>query len=522
MPHPGTEQSGASGSWYAATAPAVEPRPALAGSERADVCVVGAGFTGVSAALHLAERGYSVVVLEAERVGWGASGRNGGQVGSGLRESMDDLERALGPSRAAEPLGARRGGEGDHRRAHRPPWHRVRLAAGQPARVHARAPHGVDGGRGGVLPPALRLPRVPDAVPRGDARGSRERALRRGKDGRGRRAPAPPQVHARDGRGGGRGRSPDLRGLAGRADPVGPSGRGLDRAGGRGGGGARHPRRQRPSRPPRAADRVPDHADRQPSARDRTPRKTACPLAREERCVRALDEVRRRLLPVHSRPPAPLRRWRDVLRPAATRPRRVRPPLHAPRLSPARGRGDRPRVERAARDHEESPAARGADRPQRLLRPRVLGPWGGAHPDRGQARRGGGGGDRRALRRARGARAPAVPRRHQVPPPAARPRDALVRPPRQALAEPRDWDRLSQIGPVGHRNAGLHVPRGAHKLSPHPPLAPPGPVIRPRRYSSSEDSPDSVRISGSISASNSGIRSRAVVHTMSRSIASYP
>ena len=89
-----------SGSWYTATVPVVEPRPALAGRERADVCVVGAGFTGISAALHLAERGYSVVVLEAERVGWGASGRNGGQVGSGLRESMDDLERALGPSRA--------------------------------------------------------------------------------------------------------------------------------------------------------------------------------------------------------------------------------------------------------------------------------------------------------------------------------------------------------------------------------------------------------------------------------------
>ena len=74
--------------------------PALAGREKADVCIVGAGFTGVSAALHLAERGYSVVVLEAARTGWGASGRNGGQVGSGLRESMDALERSLGPERA--------------------------------------------------------------------------------------------------------------------------------------------------------------------------------------------------------------------------------------------------------------------------------------------------------------------------------------------------------------------------------------------------------------------------------------
>ena len=88
-------------SWYAATAPAVERRPALAGSETADVCIVGAGFTGVSAALHLAERGYSVVVLEAARVGWGASGRNGGQIGSGMRESMSALDRSVGPERAA-------------------------------------------------------------------------------------------------------------------------------------------------------------------------------------------------------------------------------------------------------------------------------------------------------------------------------------------------------------------------------------------------------------------------------------
>ena len=87
-------------SWYAATAPAVDRHRTLAGRETADVCIVGAGFTGVSAALHLAERGYSVVVLEAARVGWGASGRNGGQVGSGLRESMGALERSLGSLRA--------------------------------------------------------------------------------------------------------------------------------------------------------------------------------------------------------------------------------------------------------------------------------------------------------------------------------------------------------------------------------------------------------------------------------------
>ena len=89
-------------SWYAATAPACEPPGALSGRETADVCVVGAGFTGISAALHLAERGYSVVVLESARVGWGASGRNGGQVGSGMRESMGSLEQSVGPLRAGE------------------------------------------------------------------------------------------------------------------------------------------------------------------------------------------------------------------------------------------------------------------------------------------------------------------------------------------------------------------------------------------------------------------------------------
>ena len=71
-------------SYYAATANSLPRYPQLKGSLRADVCVVGAGFTGLSTALCLAERGYSVVVLEANRVGWGASGRNGGQLIGGI------------------------------------------------------------------------------------------------------------------------------------------------------------------------------------------------------------------------------------------------------------------------------------------------------------------------------------------------------------------------------------------------------------------------------------------------------
>ena len=87
-------------SWYAATAATLPRFPALRGSVGADVCVIGGGYTGLSAALHLAEAGLDVVLLEAQRVGWGASGRNGGQVGSGQRREQDWLERQLGRERA--------------------------------------------------------------------------------------------------------------------------------------------------------------------------------------------------------------------------------------------------------------------------------------------------------------------------------------------------------------------------------------------------------------------------------------
>ncbi len=71
-------------SYYAATANQVTDFAPLRGEHTADVCVIGAGFTGVSTALHLAERGYSVHIVEANRVGWGASGRNGGQMIGGI------------------------------------------------------------------------------------------------------------------------------------------------------------------------------------------------------------------------------------------------------------------------------------------------------------------------------------------------------------------------------------------------------------------------------------------------------
>lgn len=71
-------------SYYAATANDRTTYPRLEGQVTADVCVVGGGFSGISSALTLAERGYSVVLVEANRIGWGASGRNGGQMIAGI------------------------------------------------------------------------------------------------------------------------------------------------------------------------------------------------------------------------------------------------------------------------------------------------------------------------------------------------------------------------------------------------------------------------------------------------------
>ncbi len=83
-------------SWYAASAPATETYSSLRGAVDTDVCVIGAGYTGLSTALFLRQRGYTVTVLEANKVGWGASGRNGGHVGTGQRAEQDQLEKMVG------------------------------------------------------------------------------------------------------------------------------------------------------------------------------------------------------------------------------------------------------------------------------------------------------------------------------------------------------------------------------------------------------------------------------------------
>ncbi len=86
-------------SWYAATAHASPSHAALAGDTQADVAIIGGGATGLSAALHLAQQGASVVLLEAGRIGHGASGRNGGQIIPGLRLGAADLVARFGAER---------------------------------------------------------------------------------------------------------------------------------------------------------------------------------------------------------------------------------------------------------------------------------------------------------------------------------------------------------------------------------------------------------------------------------------
>ena len=83
------------GSYYAASVNDITDYAPLRGAHTADVCVIGAGFTGISTALHLAERGYNVHVVEANRVGWGASGRNGGQIIGGI-SGEEKVARHLG------------------------------------------------------------------------------------------------------------------------------------------------------------------------------------------------------------------------------------------------------------------------------------------------------------------------------------------------------------------------------------------------------------------------------------------
>ncbi len=91
-------------SLYAATANPAPVRPALSGAVEVDVCIVGAGYTGLSSAIALAESGMKVAVLEQSKIGWGASGRNGGQIVHSYSRDIDFIEGFYGKE-MARPLG---------------------------------------------------------------------------------------------------------------------------------------------------------------------------------------------------------------------------------------------------------------------------------------------------------------------------------------------------------------------------------------------------------------------------------
>lgn len=88
-------------SYYAASANPSPERPPLQGTVDTDICIVGAGYSGLSAGLSLAEKGYKVAIVEGAKIGWGASGRNGGQIVNGLNASLATIQKRYGPEVAA-------------------------------------------------------------------------------------------------------------------------------------------------------------------------------------------------------------------------------------------------------------------------------------------------------------------------------------------------------------------------------------------------------------------------------------
>ncbi len=90
------------GSFYRNSTKSFNSRDILEENIEVDVCVVGGGLTGVSSALHLAKKGYTVAICESRLIGWGASGRNGGQLGNGMRKDQITIEKKLGFNQAYE------------------------------------------------------------------------------------------------------------------------------------------------------------------------------------------------------------------------------------------------------------------------------------------------------------------------------------------------------------------------------------------------------------------------------------
>ena len=90
------------GSFYKGSVNAFGSKDTLEEDTEVDVCIIGGGLTGVSSAFHLAKKGFSVAICEARLIGWGASGRNGGQLGNGMRKDQFEIEKKLGIDHAKE------------------------------------------------------------------------------------------------------------------------------------------------------------------------------------------------------------------------------------------------------------------------------------------------------------------------------------------------------------------------------------------------------------------------------------
>ena len=126
-------------SWYEDTAGPRPDYPALDGDRTVDVVIIGGGFTGLSAATHLAKAGTSVALIEAHRFGDGASGRNGGQLGTGQRAGAEELEAELGFDARQGAVRPRRGSQGASARIRRDQQDRHRLPARPSQRVATRS-----------------------------------------------------------------------------------------------------------------------------------------------------------------------------------------------------------------------------------------------------------------------------------------------------------------------------------------------------------------------------------------------
>ena len=185
--------------------------------ERADIAIVGAGFTGLSAALEAARHGASVVVLDSHTVGWGASGRNGGMATTGLAIGLGKAIKRYGRPAGAGDVHGVQPGHRHHRGAGEGTLHRLRL----PTLRQADPGHERQAGRPDAQDPAdsRRPGRLPGDRRRqaGPAQRDRQRLLRRRHGGSaGGRRPRR-QVRARPGRGGGPGRGHAVRERPGHA-----------------------------------------------------------------------------------------------------------------------------------------------------------------------------------------------------------------------------------------------------------------------------------------------------------------